>query len=607
MEYNAAEKPSHTLVRDERGVIRTAGALLTDASGHCQVSAGSDIFPVVFTHGVFVDKSLLIRDIASHYGRAALFCRPRRFGKTLAATMLKDFFECAPCADPAARARFERLRIWEADDGRWREQQGLYPVVMLSLKGAAGSSWQEVRDGLAELVAAEYRRHRYVLENPRIDQDERSQFERIASKESEGAELAMSLRFLTDLLERHHGVGCVVILDEYDAPITHARQHGFYDYAVDFMRTWLSGALKTNPALAYGVLTGVQRISKESIFSGLNNIKVNTPLAPLSDERFGFTQEEVYALASYAGYGDKMDELRVWYDGYRFGDADIYNPWSVLSYLGEGCIAQPYWVNTSGNSTLAEAITHASEQDLCKIYELLEPNGTVAARIDPNIAFGDAYSLSSPLWSLLYMGGYVTTDDTSYPEDPDRRRPLRIPNREVASAYRREVVLRTAKIAGGMDRLDDLHDALVSGNASVAERELAAIATHSASYFDLTNETACHMLVLGLLFGIAGYKDPVSNREAGFGRFDIQVLPWDEIGPGANRPVITVEIKFMAPSAHEGLGDKAPDALRQLAREGLEQIARMEYDGGRFALRWSVAFAGKHVAVVCERVGEPVP
>ena len=257
--------------------------------------------------------------------------------------------------------------------------------------------------------------------------------------------------------------------------------------------------------------------------------------------------------------------------------------------------------------TLAEAITHASEQDLCKIYELLEPNGTVAARIDPNIAFGDAYSLSSPLWSLLYMGGYVTTDDTSYPEDPDRRRPLRIPNREVASAYRRDVVLRTAKIAGGMDRLDDLHDALVSGNASVAERELAAIATHSASYFDLTNETACHMLVLGLLFGIAGYKDPVSNREAGFGRFDIQVLPWDEIGPGANRPVITVEIKFMAPSAYEGLGDKAPDALRQLAREGLEQIARMEYDGGRFALRWSVAFAGKHVAVVCERVGEPVP
>lgn len=346
----------------------------------------------------------------------------------------------------------------------------------------------------------------------------------------------------------------MVILDEYDAPITHARQHGFYDHAVDFMRTWLSGALKTNPALAYGVLTGVQRISKESIFSGLNNIEVNTPLAPLSDERFGFTQEEVCALASYAGHGNKMDELRIWYDGYRFGDADIYNPWSVLSYLGKGCVAQPYWVNTSGNSTLAEAITHASEQDLRKIYELLEPNGTVAARIDPNIAFGDAYALSSPLWSLLYMGGYVTTDDTSYPEGPDRRRPLRIPNREVASAYRREVVLRAAKVAGGMDRLDDLHDALVSGSVSVAERELAAIAAHSASYFDLTSEVGCHMLVLGLLFGIAGYRDPVSNRESGFGRFDIQVLPWNEVESGASRPVITVEVKFMAPSAYEKPG-----------------------------------------------------
>ena len=208
MGHNAAEKPLHALVHDERGVIRTAGALLTDASGHCQVSAGSDIFSVVFTHGVFVDlpAAPVWQDACGHYAQG--------------------FFECAPCADPAARARFERLRIWEADNGRWREQQGLYPVVMLSLKGAAGNSWEGVRDGLAELVAAEYRRHRYVLEDSRIDQDERAQFERIASKESE-AELALSLRFLTDILARHHGVGCVVILDEYDAPITHARQHGF--------------------------------------------------------------------------------------------------------------------------------------------------------------------------------------------------------------------------------------------------------------------------------------------------------------------------------------------------------------------------------------------
>lgn len=586
-------------VRDDRGVIRAPGALLVDQSGHRQVGPGSDLFPVVFTHGVFVDKSLLIRDIAAHYGRATLFCRPRRFGKTLAATMLKDFFECAPCADPSARPRFERLSIWEVDGGRWREQQGRYPVVMLSLKGASGESWDEMRECLAALVAAECERHRYLLESPTLSTTERAQLQRLTAKGASAAELSGSLRFLTEMLARHHGTGCVVILDEYDAPITHARQRGFYDRAVDFMRTWLSGALKTNPALAFGVLTGVQRISKEPIFSGLNNIKVNTPLTPASDERFGFTQAEVEALAAYMGCADKLDELRVWYDGYRFGCADIYNPWSVLSYLGEGCIAQPYWVNTSGNSVLTDVVAHASEQDLRTVYELLEPGGSVMARIDPNIAFGDASSLGTSLWSLLYLGGYVTTDDTAYPEDPDRRRRLRIPNREVASAYRREVVMRAAHAAGGVDRLDSLHDALAEGDASAFERELSAILAKSASYYDLTSESACSMLVLGLLFGVDGYDDPVSNREAGYGRFDVQLAPSPTRPMEGRQSTITIEVKFMKPADYERYGDEGPRVLHDRAQEAVGQIDRRAYDAPTPGLRWGVAFAGKHVAATC--------
>ena len=197
------------------------------------------------------------------------------------------------------------------------------------------------------------------------------------------------------------------------------------------------------------------------------------------------------------------------------------------------------------------------------------------------------------------MGGYVTTDDTSYPEDPDRRRPLRIPNREVSSAYRREIVLRAARVAGSMDRLDALHDAFALGDAAVVQRELALIAANSASYYDFTSENACHMLLLGLLFGVTGYRDPVSNREAGYGRFDVQLVPWNDARGALGLPVITVEVKFMAVEKYAELGPNALQALQDLADEAVGQIADREYDGGCAALHWGIAFAGKRVAVVC--------
>lgn len=468
MEHRASA--ASAVARDERGVIAVPGARLTDLSGDRRVGTGSDLFPEVFSHGIFVDKSLLIRDVALG-GQTTLFCRPRRFGKTLAVTMLKDFFECAPCADPQARSRFERLGIWEADEGRWRDHQGMYPVVMLSLKGAAMETWEGTRQALAHLMALEFGRHRYLLEGPSLADEERLRFERILGEKPTEVELAFSLRFLTDALAAHHGRNCVVLIDEYDAPITAARSGGFYREAVAFMHLWLTNALKTNPSLWRGVLTGVQRISKESIFSGLNNIRVNTPLDPLSDERFGFLPAEVEALAAYLGHADKLGTLREWYDGYRFGDADIYNPWSVLSYFGGNCTAQPYWVNTSGNSVLAEAVRDAAPEAMGKMYALLAGEPVYEA-IDPNIAFGDAYALSSPLWSLLYLSGYVTSNDTSYPEDPDYERPLRIPNREVAQVFRREVMARGSVLAGGMDRLRALHRALVAADAATVEEEL---------------------------------------------------------------------------------------------------------------------------------------
>lgn len=589
------------------GAVRLCGALLTDIAGDRLVGTGSDWFPTVYDRGVFVDKSLLVRDVLMGK-QAMLYCRPRRFGKTLAATMLKDFFECAPAADPAARARFERLAIWTADEGRWREHQGAYPVVMLSLKEAAAATWETTRLWLASLMAAEVERHGYLLDSDTTSPFERERLARLASGTASEVELGSSLRFLTTVLARHHGKPCMIIVDEYDAPITHAYEHGFQTDAVDFMRNWLSGALKTNPALAYGVLTGVQRVSKESIFSGLNNIGVNTPLNQTSDERFGFTDTEVEALATYTGHEDGIADLRSWYDGYRFGSVGIYNPWSVLSCLADGCDPQPYWANTSGNSVLSQAFRSQDTATVDALLSLLEPGATVERAIDPNVAYGDLAARPGGIWSVLYMAGYLTTDDTQRAEDASVVRRLRIPNAEVRSVFRREVIDRTRALSDDPRRLAGLHAALVAGDQEGFARELESVAVGSASMLDLTSEAQCHMLLMGLLFDIPGYRDPLSNREAGFGRFDV-MLPPNRGNGGASLPLITIEVKFMPIDDYKRLGPEAPARLSALANEALGQIKTRAYDmtapsmpPNIARLRWGVAFSGKHVACAATQV-----
>jgi hypothetical protein len=585
-------RPEGALTADDRGVVLAPGARLVDASRMALAATGSDDFPDVFDRGIFIDKSLLVRDVLSGM-RAALFCRPRRFGKTLAMSMLQDFLECAPCADPAARSRFELLDIWEADGGAWQGHLGRYPVVALSLKGVVGDTWEAARRSIAGMVAAEFRRHRYLLEG-NLDPFDRAQFERLAAAEGTQDDLDRSLLLLTELLHAYHKQRAVVLIDEYDAPITHALARGFYREAVDFMRGFLTNALKSNPHLEKGVLTGVQRVSKESIFSGLNNVDVNTPLNQTADERFGFTQAEVEALAGYLGHSESVPTLREWYDGYRFGGTEIYNPWSVLSFFAKGCVAQPYWTNTSGNSILGEALSSPDDDVVEDMVSLLEPGAEVVAAVDPNVAYGELSENPAGVWSVLYMSGYLTTEDTGFPEDALLERPLRVPNLEVLRAYRGEVVGRAVRAVGHAGR-PAFHRAVAAGDEAAVLRVLGRVALNSASSHDLTAESPCHMLLLGLLYWMRGYRDPVSNREAGLGRFDVQVAPE---APSPSTPALTFEVKFA-----KGAGD---GRLAALAREGLAQIESRAYDaafGGSPRVRWGVAFSGKRVAVACERLG----
>ncbi|NGM17832.1 AAA family ATPase [Eggerthellaceae bacterium zg-893] len=581
----------------ENGIYRAGGVRLSDLAGRKVLPVGVSNFRTVVENYVFIDKSLLVADVLSRPGASHLYCRPRRFGKSLNLDMLQTFLEAPVLGDPSAadpRPLFEGLTIWDAEGGRYREHCGAYPVVRFSFNNVKKTDWDLGYGVVRAAVATEYGRHSYLLDSNVLNDVEKERFNRIAAGEAGDAELSSSLLFLTQLLRKHCGRQAVVLIDEYDAPVMAGYTYGYYDEVVAFLKGWLTGALKDNNALAVAVLTGVQRISKESIFSDLNNLVVNTSLNVVSDERYGFTWAEVDALATYRGQKTGLDEARTWYDGYRFGNVDVYNPWSVLNYFDHECAADIYWGNTSGNDVLADMVRTADEATLEKLYQLLEPGGTMEEPLDTAVVFPDVGVREGALWSMLYLAGYLTTDDTSLPGMTRRLRPLRIPNEEIAQLYRGEIIDRFTQVAGGRDRLAALHRALAAGDAEGAAAELEDILLRAPSYYDLSSENSYHMLVLGLLFNMRGYGVPASNREAGRGRFDVRVEPED---PGAG-PAALIEVKWARPGSPESAD------LPALAAAALAQVADRFYDADLSAgvpvRRWGLAFSGKNVAAAVE-------
>ncbi len=593
------------------GVWRTSGARIIDRSGRKRMPIGFDGWGAAMEGSVLVDKTMLAADVLDSGYAVTLFCRPRRFGKTLNMTMLRDFFELQPDGTSLAPL-FEGTEIWEAGGGRYRENQGAYPVIHLSLNTVKKLSWEASYGDIKGLIAAEYERHAYLAESPALGEPERAFFARVRAGSASDVDYAGSLAALARLLKKHHGRGVVILIDEYDAPVMAGYTNGYYDEAVGFLKGWLTGALKDGgAALAFACLTGVQRISKESIFSDLNNLYVSTPLGDDFDERYGFTDAEVAALAVYSGYPDCMPEAREWYDGYRFGNVDVYNPWSVINYLNKGCTADVYWVNTSSNSVVGDAVQRIGERTLQEFYGLMEPGGTALAPLDLGVVFPDVGVREDAVWPMLYLAGYLTTEDTALPNDPWLDRELRIPNREIRRLFSKEIPLRFAAAPTGARDVTDLHRALRFADVERVQDALSRILLASPSSLDLVSENSCHMLVLGLLFGMEGYESPVSNREEGYGRFDVRIAP--ESFPGCRpvrgpKPLVTIEVKFLSPKdAPEDL-DELASRLHTLAETALAQIAAKGYDAGSLPpraegrVRWGVAFSGKQVAAVCEKL-----
>lgn len=531
------------------GIWTAPGARLIDRMGRKRLPVGDDGFTRAAAGSVVTDKTALIADVLDSGYTATLFCRPRRFGKTLNMAMMKAFFEASPAGE-ADSALFEGTEIWEMGGGAYREHFAAYPVIYLNMRTAKGDTWEQTYDVLKDMLAVEVERHVYLSESIAADPVAVALFDRMRTGAATESDYAGSLLYLARLLRAHHGKPVVLLIDEYDASVMagySAPDGGYYREVVTFLKRLLTGPLKDGgEVLAFACLAGVQRISKESIFSDLNNLVVSTALSTDSDERFGFTPAEVASLVAYMGYPDEdyANEARRWYDGYRFGNAEVYNPWSLLNYINYGCSADVYWGNTSGNVVVGDLIRGADESTTEEIYKLLELGGVVWAPLDLGIVFPEMGLKGDALWSMLYLAGYLTTDETALPNDTLSLRPLRIPNFEVARPYRVEIVERFLGVAGGRARLMLLHEAFMDGDSSVVGVELARIAESAASAFDLTSENSWRMLLLGLLFNMRGYADPVFNREYGLGRPDIRLEPVKSPFAQGKRPLITIELKL---------------------------------------------------------------
>ncbi|MCR5825134.1 MAG: ATP-binding protein [Oscillospiraceae bacterium] len=540
------------------------------------------------TQYYYVDKTLLIRDFIDELPLVSLFTRPRRFGKTLTMDMLRTFFEKT---EEDSAVYFRDRNIWRCGE-KYRSYQGKYPVIFLTFKDAKLSCWADTLANVAFLLAGEYQRHAELADSSRCTEIDRDYYQKVVGGTASEAELMSALAVLSRMIHTHHGTAPIIIIDEYDTPIQQGHLLGFYDEVVGFMRNLFSGGFKDNPHLSFGFLTGILRVAKESIFSGLNNLKVNSVLDEQYSQYFGFTGDEVETMARYYGVPDKLPELCAWYDGYRFGSTDIFNPWSVINYFSHACRPKAFWVSTSSNDIIAELLRGATAERYEALKTLLQGK-TVMTYIDTDVVYPRLRENPASIDSFLLMTGYLklVRAEPSFTLGDGYLCEVAIPNREVACVYKKEI----------LERLDGLiprstaiavQEALFTGNADELQKQMETL-LRSASYHD----TAGEMFYQGLMLGITAMMDDRyhvrSNRESGEGRYDLSLEPRTAALPG-----ILIELKAAKGASAETLKTAAQAALRQM--ETLRYDEELRSRGVERILKYGVAFSGKTLEVAAE-------
>ena len=516
---------------------------------------GVSDFKSATTNYYYVDKTLLIRDFLNALPMVSLFTRPRRFGKTLNMDMLRVFFEKTP---EDTSIYFKDKYIWQCGD-YYTKHQGQYPVIFLSFKDIKCSCWHETFQKISKLISLEFMRHDELESSTVLSSYEKEQYHRFASEGMNEVDCQMGLQLLSLLLHKHYGKECVIIIDEYDTPIQQGHLCDFYNDIVNFMRNFFSGGLKDNPHLAFGFLTGILKVAKESIFSGMNNLKTNSILDDSYSSYFGFTKDEVKDMLEYYEYEDKYQEICEWYDGYCFGNTEIFNPWSVINYISDQCFPKAFWQSTGSNDIIGEIIGAATPEINENLYKLLCGN-TITTYIDTSVIYPEVQSNPYSIYSFLLVAGYLKVAAIYPQNDGNYMCDVAIPNKEIAFVYEKEVLNRTNQNNVSIS----VHQAIFSKDANKLQSLLENFMLKSISTMDGASEAFYHGMMLGLCAVLGSQYQVRSNRESGLGRFDIELLPMVK-----NMPGFIFELKHTK--------DMNID-LDSLADSALRQIDNMKYD-----------------------------
>lgn len=537
----------------------------------------------------YVDKTLFIKELLDKKGEVNLFTRPRRFGKSLNMSMLKCFFEIA---DVSRENIFYGLKIMDQGE-KYLKHMGKYPVIILSLKSTRQADFQTAYIKIVESISSEFRRHRALLQSDSMDSAQKDRYVMIMDGNAKSTDYTASLKFLSEVLYEHYGQKAVILIDEYDVPLEHAYFSGFYEQMSVFVRSLFEEGLKSNPFLAFAVVTGCLRITKESIFTGLNNLKINSILSASYDEYFGFLQPEIDTMADF--YGIRGDGNRAiikeWYDGYSFGLKEVYNPWSILNYMesvyvNSGALPVPYWANTSSNKIIKTLIERADLSVRGELEELIG-GSTIEKPVHEDITYDDIDRSENNLWNFLFFTGYLKKcghrliGETIYVT-------LAIPNTEVRYIYKNKILEWFQERLKEKD-LQGLYDSIILADGGRFQKELTALLRESISFYD-NKEAFYHGFLLGLLERICGYAVS-SNQESGDGRYDILLK-----NPDIERPPILFELKVA--DSYKNMPDAAQKAVSQInERRYGEELSR---DGYSSLVCFGVAFYKKYCAVITE-------
>lgn len=559
---------------------------------HKPLPIGIDNFEKLVTRGYyFIDKTMMIKELLDKKGDVNLFTRPRRFGKTLNMSMMQYFFEDARDDEGIKQDNtylFEGLKIMEAGE-RYLSHMGRYPVINLSLKGGKQPDYELAYAMLRRQITDEYYRHLFILEDERLA-EQKQRYLAIMRGQAEREAYVDALKFLSQCLEKYYGKKTIILIDEYDVPLENAHMCGFYSEMIAFIRSLFESSLKTNSSLEFAVITGCLRISKESIFTGMNNLKIISILNKQYDEYFGFTDREVKKICEDYRMPEKFEVFKEWYNGYLFGDANVYNPWSVIQLMDDFCedgnqYPKAYWANTSSNSIVRKLIEMADEDTKMEIEELIEGK-TIEKPIHEDITYDEVYKTMDNLWNFMFFTGYFRKvgermDDRTkqlYVE-------LTVPNEEVKYIFRTKVLGWFDEKVKARDR-SRLFAALINLDVGTVEEEIVDLLLETISFND-AYESFYHGFLTGILSGMKGYIVK-SNREGGSGRSDLFVKPVTR-----RKPAYVLEFKVA--EKFNRLEEAAGRALKQI--EDRNYAKELEDDGYATVYRYGIAFCGKDCLV----------